>query len=64
MLAPHRQQSATISHSRIDIGVPQSGQRHANTSPSSQISPLSEDDPPDLEAPSGTGPALKSKLES
>ena len=64
MLAPHRQQSATISQSRIDIGAEQSGQRHAKTSPSSQISPLPAGDAPDPEAPSGTGPGVKSKLES
>ena len=36
MLVLHRQQSATISHSRIDMGEPQQGHAHANTSPSSQ----------------------------
>jgi len=39
MLVPHRQQSATASQSRIDIGAPQPGQAQASTPPSSQISP-------------------------
>jgi hypothetical protein len=37
MLVPQRQQSATISHSRIDMGAEHSGQAQANTSPSSQM---------------------------
>jgi hypothetical protein len=36
MLVPQRQQSATISQRRIDIGDPHSGQAHAKTFPSSQ----------------------------
>ena len=38
-LVPHCQQSATSSQMRIDIGAPQSGHGHINTSPSSQIEP-------------------------
>jgi hypothetical protein len=38
ILVPHRQQSASINHSRTDIGAPHSGQAHAKTSPLSQIS--------------------------
>jgi hypothetical protein len=38
MLVPQRQQSASISHSRTDIGAPHSGQAHAKTLPLSQTS--------------------------
>ena len=37
MLAPHRQQSANPSQSRMDMGARQSGHAHDSTSPSSQI---------------------------
>jgi hypothetical protein len=40
MLAAHRGQSAIISHTRTDIGPPQSGQAQASTSPLSQRSRL------------------------
>jgi hypothetical protein len=39
ILVRHRQQSATISHSRTDIGARQSGQAHINASPSNQNIP-------------------------
>jgi len=39
MLVPHFQQSATISHTRTDIGAEQSGQGHINTSPCSHNDP-------------------------
>jgi hypothetical protein len=60
MLAPHRQQSATISHKRIDMGAPQSGHAQASTSPSSQIS--GEEGPDGGALPNGV--EAKSKLES
>ncbi len=39
MLVPQRQQSATISHRRMDMGAEHSGQAQESTSPSSQIVP-------------------------
>jgi hypothetical protein len=42
MLVPHRQQSATISHSRTDIGAPQSGHEHITASPTNQKAGLAD----------------------
>lgn len=48
-LNPQCQQSASISHNRIDIGEPHCGQAHDSTSPSSMIGPVWCD----LETPGG-----------